>query len=124
MLCKFQFYKLPVYNKRGRILNAQILADQLKLIAEKETSFGPPIGILSTDHRDNWAKAYQLLSQFDSNCKSLKCIQSSLFTVSLDQCVDYTEKNKYNVISHQLIHGGGSKQNSANRWMDKTIQVW
>lgn len=27
-----------------------------------------------------------------------------------------------NIASHQLIHGGGSKQNSGNRWFNKTIQ--
>ncbi|XP_013101090.2 carnitine O-acetyltransferase isoform X2 [Stomoxys calcitrans] len=123
VIYKNHFYKLPVYNKHGNILNAKILGEQLKRIAETETSLGTPIGILTTDQRENWAQAYMELSKCDGNCSSLKCIQSSLFTVSLDQCVPYTENDKYNVYAHQVVHGGGSTQNSANRWMDKTIQV-
>lgn len=32
------------------------------------------------------------------------------------------EKN-YNLALHQLVHGGGSKINTANRWFDKIIQI-
>ncbi|XP_075149226.1 carnitine O-Acetyl-Transferase isoform X3 [Haematobia irritans] len=123
VIYKNHFYKLPVYNKHGRILNANILAEQLKRITETEKTFGIPIGILTTDQRENWANAYLELSKGEGNCPSLKCIQSSLFTVSLDQNVPYTDGNKYNVLADQILHGGGSTQNSANRWMDKTIQV-
>ncbi|XP_073822744.1 carnitine O-Acetyl-Transferase isoform X2 [Musca autumnalis] len=123
VIYKNHFYKLPVYNNHGRILNAKILSEQLKRITETEKSCGVPLGILSTDQRDNWAQSYLELSKCRGNCKNLKCIHSALFTVSLDQCVDFSENDKYNILSHQLIHGGGSKQNSANRWMDKTIQV-
>ncbi|XP_005182585.2 carnitine O-acetyltransferase-like [Musca domestica] len=123
IIYKNHFYKLPVYNKQDRIINAKVLAEQLKRIADTEKSYGLPLGILSTDQRDNWAQSYLELSKCGNNCQSLKCIHSALFTVSLDQCVDFTDADKYNILSHQLIHGGGSKQNSANRWMDKTIQV-
>lgn len=99
------------------------MAKQLKHISQTETTSATPIGILSTDQRDNWAQAYLELSKCEVNCKNMKLIQSSLFTVSLDQCVPFEEKDKYNILSQQLIHGGGSAQNSANRWMDKTIQV-
>lgn len=95
----------------------------MKRISQTETTSATPIGILTTEKRDNWAQAYLELSKCEVNCKNMKLIQSSLFTVSLDQCVPFEENDKYNVLSQQLIHGGGSAQNSANRWMDKTIQV-
>lgn len=79
--------------------------------------------MLSTDNRDNWAKAYDQLTECHKNCKNIKIIQKSLFTVSLDQEVPFDENNKYEILGKQLIHGGGLHENSANRWMDKTIQV-
>lgn len=121
--CNLQFYKLPVYNKAGDILNVDVLAKQLKNITNNN-DFGLPIGLLSTDNRDNWAQAYDQLIKCHTNCKNIKIIQKSLFTVSMDQIVCFNEANKYAVLGKQLIHGGGSKENSANRWMDKTIQVF
>lgn len=100
-----------------------MLAKQLKDICACCKDFGPPIGVLSTDKRDNWAKAYEKLIECHANCKNIKIIQKSLFTVSLDQNVPFDESNKYIVLGQQMVHGGGTKQNSANRWMDKTIQV-
>lgn len=44
--------------------------------------------------------------------------------VCLDQPVqNYNPNEDFNIASHQLIHGGGSKSNSGNRWFDKTLQV-
>lgn len=78
---------------------------------------------MSTDSRDNWATAYDELMKSSRNAKSVKVIQESLFTVSLDDNIPFTQDSLYNVLGLQLIHGGGTSKNSANRWMDKTIQV-
>lgn len=99
------------------------MAQQLQQIAHSEKDLGLPIGLLSTDSRDNWAAAYAELMKSSKNAQSVKAIQQSLFTVSLDECVAYTPESVYNVLGLQLIHGGGTGKNSANRWMDKTIQV-
>ena len=88
-----------------------------------ETTKGPAFGLLTTDTRDNWAEARVELLKPTGNKESVEVIQRALFTVSLDD--DVTAKNNeiLNVNGLQLIHGGGSQQNAANRWMDKTIQV-
>lgn len=56
----------------------------------------------------------------------MQTIERSLFIVCLDQAVTlapHDAQTKFNVGSHQLIHGGGAAQNSANRWFDKTLQL-
>lgn len=59
-----------------------------------------------------------------TNKESVDIISKCLFIVCLDESsVPYTRNvDELNVASHQLIHGGGSKYNSGNRWFDKTIQ--
>lgn len=102
-----------------------------------------PIGILSSQQRDVLAKAYEELVRsmweeslfslfiFDfificavdpQNAKSIDSISKALFIVCLDEAVPFNKSEEMNVASHQLIHGGGSTQNSGNRWFNKTIQ--
>lgn len=51
-------------------------------------------------------------------------IEKSLFAVCLDQPIEDVDPNEdLNVAGSQLIHGGGSKQNSGNRWFNKTLQL-
>lgn len=124
VICRNHFYKLPVYSSSGEILHPEVLRCQLLSIWESEPVYGCPIGILSSDHRDKWAKSYGLLKAIGDNKCALEDIQSSMFTVSLDDSVEVDHPETANeVVSGQLIHGGGSKQNSGNRWFDKTIQV-
>lgn len=90
---------------------------------EAEIDFGVPYGILTTDSRDNWAEAYGQLSAMPQNKEAIQTIQTSLFTVSLDECVSFKPGDQANQLILSLIHGGGSRVNSGNRWMDKTIQL-
>lgn len=58
------------------------------------------------------------------NKASVEAIHKSLFAVCLDQPIPVADPNEdFNLTGHQLIHGGGSKQNSGNRWFDKTLQL-
>lgn len=54
----------------------------------------------------------------------MDAIEESLFIVCLDQEIPVSDPNEdFNLASHQLIHGGGSQQNSGNRWFNKTLQI-
>lgn len=101
----------------------EVLAEELLNIMASENTRGPEFGILTTDHRDNWAEAREELLKPAGNRENLAIIERSLFTVSLDEDVAAKNDEKLDVNGLQLIHGGGSMLNSANRWMDKTIQV-
>lgn len=58
------------------------------------------------------------------NRTSVEAIEESLFVVCLDQEIPVSDPNEdFNLASHQLIHGGGSQQNSGNRWFNKTLQI-
>ncbi|XP_017073686.1 carnitine O-acetyltransferase isoform X1 [Drosophila eugracilis] len=123
VIYKNHFYQLKIYSKEGKLIAAPILAAQLENILSKETQVGVPFGILTTDSRDNWAEAYEYLSETPANRDALKTIQGALFTVSLDENTTLKKGEEVDELILSLIHGSGSKSNSGNRWMDKTIQL-
>ena len=53
-----QFFTVPVYGSNGAQLSTQQLIDQLKRVLEQSQTTAPPVGILGTDNRDTWYKAY------------------------------------------------------------------
>lgn len=58
------------------------------------------------------------------NKASVDVITKALFVVCLDQAIPVFDQNEdFNMAGHQLIHGGGSQQNSGNRWFNKTLQL-
>lgn len=58
------------------------------------------------------------------NRESVNSIQKSIFTVCLDKQVPRVSDDVYrNHVAGQMLHGGGSKFNSGNRWFDKTLQA-
>jgi len=138
-----------------------------------------PIGILTSQHRNTWGKAYNnlikgeqsgnqnfqetlcfdrfiillridqvvesrrvferkyvsgkclscsgLLSSSSSektNKESVRAIQKSIFTVCLDAPMPRVSDELYpSRVAAQMLHGGGARWNSGNRWFDKTLQV-
>ncbi|KAB1280021.1 Carnitine O-acetyltransferase [Camelus dromedarius] len=57
------------------------------------------------------------------NRESVRSIQKSIFTVCLDAPMPWVSEDMYrSQVAGQMLHGGGGKLNSGNRWFDKTLQ--
>ncbi|XP_071773646.1 carnitine O-acetyltransferase [Centroberyx gerrardi] len=120
----FQFFVLDVYNSDRTPLTADQLYVQLEKIWNSSLQTNKePIGILTTQHRNSWGKAYLNLIKDKTNKQSVQAIQRSIFTVCLDAPMPRTSQEMYRSrAAVQMLHGGGSRWNSGNRWFDKTLQ--
>lgn len=116
------FFKLDILNNNGELPSERELIDLLEVIVEDSKCSGPPVGILTSDNRDNWSIAYEELIKDPVNQESVDVIQKSLFLVALDNPMPEHNDSRRSIASKQFIHGGGSRANSANRWFDKTVQ--
>ncbi|XP_049691760.2 carnitine O-acetyltransferase isoform X1 [Helicoverpa armigera] len=109
------------------ILNENQIVQQLKKVIDlSKTPTNEGIGILTSENRDSWARAYQLLAEDKTNRESLADIEKSLVVLCLDGAVDLWKckdaNTRRNLAGAQTIHGGGSTSNGGNRWFDKTVQ--
>ncbi|KAA0717136.1 Carnitine O-acetyltransferase [Triplophysa tibetana] len=120
----FQFFVLDVYNSDGIPLTVDQIYIQLEKIwnSSLETN-KEPIGILTSNHRNSWGKAYNNLIKDKTNKESVRAIQKSILTICLDAPMPRASDNMYPTrAAVQMLHGGGSRLNSGNRWFDKTLQ--
>ncbi|KAM5145735.1 carnitine O-acetyltransferase [Mantella aurantiaca] len=120
----FQFFELDVYHSDGTPLTSDQIFIQLeKIWGTSLQTNKEPIGILTTNHRNSWAKAYNNLIKDKINKESVRTIQKSIFTVCLDAPMPSVSDDHYKSrVAAQMLHGGGSRLNSGNRWFDKTLQ--
>ncbi|XP_036384439.1 carnitine O-acetyltransferase-like isoform X1 [Megalops cyprinoides] len=120
----FQFFVLDVYNSDGTPLTVDQIYIQLEKIWNSSLQTNKePIGILTSQHRNTWGKAYNNLIKDKTNKESVRAIQKSIFTVCLDAPIPRVSDDLYRSrAAVQMLHGGGSRWNSGNRWFDKTLQ--
>lgn len=110
------------------------LEDVIKMSPEGST---PPVservGLLTTNDRDTWTKAYQNLAANDINAQSLKSIQQSVGIICLDQQnpdigsvqdSSFFTQSTMTTICGRGLHGNGVARNSGNRWFDKPMQMY
>lgn len=108
---KNQFFK--VYHEvAGKQLNTSELEQQFNRIYQIAQRVSP-VGALTSENRDVWADARELLIENPKNKAALEVIESSSFVVCLDDASPVTLEER----AHQYWHGDG-----ANRWYDKPLQ--
>ncbi|GAB1597880.1 carnitine O-acetyltransferase-like [Argonauta hians] len=119
------FFAMKVFGKNNKPLNCQQLFKQLDAIKSESKHAAIPIGILTSQNRNIWAKVYNKMNKDKKNQASFNMIQSSLFVLCLDKSIPLpNNKSRYlSVTSGNMLHGGGSALNSGNRWFDKTMQI-
>ncbi|XP_068967214.1 choline O-acetyltransferase isoform X1 [Bombus flavifrons] len=132
-----QFYSVPVRaSDRGRITEAELVQQILKIMATKADPRTPPVGILTTMKRPAWAKAREELLRHEQNRHNLELLERCLCVVCIDDDVLPATFNNplnkedrwigdrdYANVLHHVLHGGGSRHLGANRWFDKTFHA-
>ncbi|KAI9913107.1 hypothetical protein PsorP6_004917 [Peronosclerospora sorghi] len=96
------------------------LVRQFELVREEATGLFdleryPPVSVLTSENRTNWAKARNhILSLDDINKHSLDLIERCLFCVALDE----SSASTYDEIARNCLLGDGR-----NRWYDKPFTL-
>ncbi|KAG0719922.1 Carnitine O-acetyltransferase [Chionoecetes opilio] len=116
------FFKIDVYGKQGKPLNVRQLVHQLRNVVERSTHPTAPVGILTSQNRNVWGKAYKQLRKDKVNKASLEEIHRCIFLVALDGPVVNPTGNTMTDAALHCVHGNGPQGYAGNRWYDKTIQ--
>ncbi|XP_028649257.1 choline O-acetyltransferase [Erpetoichthys calabaricus] len=120
--CKNQFFVLDVVINFRRLNESDLFTQLEKIVkmAANEQERLPPIGLLTTDGRTEWAKAREVIMKDSTNRDSLDMIERCICLVCLDEptMLEPTDTNH----ALQMLHGGGVDKNSGNRWYDKPMQ--
>ncbi|XP_018326513.1 choline O-acetyltransferase [Agrilus planipennis] len=137
--CRNHFYCLVLKAPDRGCLSEDEICSQLLYILNNAPCLPmpPPVGILTGWRRPKWAEARQKLLRNDRNRRNMELIEKALLVLCLDEALS----NNFNShvqrgakghvaggrdetnLALQMLHGGGSSQNSSNRWFDKTIQI-
>ncbi|XP_068439323.1 choline O-acetyltransferase-like [Clinocottus analis] len=120
--CKNQFFVLDVVANSKELIEPEILSQLEKILtmAENAAERLPPIGILTSDGRTEWAQARDALTKDKTNRDSLALIESCLCVVCLDDPSGLVPRDTNRALL--MLHGGGREKNGANRWYDKSMQ--
>uniref|UniRef100_A0A8C6X690 Choline O-acetyltransferase n=1 Tax=Naja naja TaxID=35670 RepID=A0A8C6X690_NAJNA len=120
--CNNQFFVLDVVINFRRLSEGDLFTQLRKIVkmSENEEERLPPIGLLTSDGRLEWATSRTILMEDSTNRDSLDMIERSLCLVCLDSPAgeELSDTNQ----ALQLLHGGGYPKNGANRWYDKSTQ--
>lgn len=120
--CKNQFFVLDIVANSEQLSEMEIFSQLEKILrmAEKADERLPPVGILTSDGRSEWAQAREELAKDQTNRESLALLESCLCLVCLDDPSGLQPRDASRALL--MLHGGGREKNGANRWYDKSMQ--
>ncbi|XP_076016398.1 choline O-acetyltransferase [Genypterus blacodes] len=120
--CKNQFFVLDVVINFRRLNERDLLTqlDKIVKMANSEEERLPPIGLLTSDGRTEWAESRRVLMRESTNRDSLDMIERCLCLVCLDEPCGFDLSDSRRAA--MLLHGGGASKNGGNRWYDKPMQ--
>ncbi|XP_039995654.1 choline O-acetyltransferase [Xiphias gladius] len=120
--CKNQFFVLDVVINFRRLNERDLLTQLEKIVkmADSEEERLPPIGLLTSDGRTEWAESRSVLMRESTNRDSLDMIERCMCLV----CLDDSSGSVLNDTTRAMLmlHGGGVAKNGGNRWYDKPMQ--
>ncbi|XP_063424764.1 carnitine O-acetyltransferase-like [Mytilus trossulus] len=116
------FFSLEAYGKNHKPLSVDQIYNQLQKVVDMSKNSSTPVGILTSENRNTWAKAYNHLVKDKTNQASIQNIKRSIFVLCLDELLPEDMSDERSVAAKMMLHGGGSQLNTGNRWFDKTIQ--
>ncbi|KAL2083572.1 hypothetical protein ACEWY4_021345 [Coilia grayii] len=121
--CKNQFFVLDVMINFQHLSEKDLYTqlERIRNMADGEEQHFPPIGLLTSDGRTQWAEARDILIRDSTNRDSLDMLERCLCLVCLNEpsSLPLTDTNR----ACLMLHGGGPGRNGANRWYDKPMQV-
>ncbi|XP_020501419.2 choline O-acetyltransferase [Labrus bergylta] len=120
--CKNQFFVLDVAPSNKQLNETEIFSQLEKIMkmAENAEERLPPLGVLTSDGRTEWAQARDVLTKDQTNRDSLALMESCVCVVCLDEPCGLQPRDTNRAL--MMLHGGGREKNGANRWYDKSMQ--
>jgi carnitine O-acetyltransferase len=130
------FFKVNVLydapNGELSVAPASHIMDQLETVMSDSEDHAPfPVGILTSEHRDTWAKMRERLASDPVNTSSLRDIETAMFTLCLDKphpqipppSPSPIRDSHAEILAKRFLHGNGTHENSCNRWFDSAVQI-
>lgn len=113
-----EIFVMDLYTPKGRPLavqELQVLIEEIIASSDACAQRQPPIGILTTEERDTWARLRTQLSQaHELNAASLALVESAIFILVLEGPAPTT------LTEQAVVTFMGQGQ---NRWFDKSFQL-
>ncbi|XP_063077514.1 choline O-acetyltransferase-like [Engraulis encrasicolus] len=120
--CKNQFFVLEVTLRSCQLEEAELMMqlERISKMAANEEERVPPMGILTSEGRNDWAQAREFLMKDATNRDTLDMLERCLCLVCLDEPSGGDGGDGERAML--MLHGGGHGKNGANRWYDTPMQ--